>query len=139
VAVALDADAIVGFLDRSDALHASAVELIGRAAARDSLAMSTITFAEVLTGVRLGHNDEALVRGFFADLITAVVPVDEQVAETATRIRAESGLRMPDALVLATALVEPDVRTLITGDAKLAKAAESELEVELLVEGEPQA
>jgi predicted nucleic acid-binding protein len=138
VAVALDADAIVGFLDRSDALHGSAVDLVGRAAARDALAMSTITLAEVLTGVLLGHHDETLVRGFFGDLITAVVPVDEQVAETAAWIRAETGLRMPDALVLATALVEPDVRALITGDVKLAKVAESELEVELLVEGEPQ-
>jgi predicted nucleic acid-binding protein len=136
VAVALDADAIVGFLDRSDALHGSAVELIGGAAARDSLAISAITLAEVLTGVRLGHHDETLVRGFFAELITVVVPVDEQVAETAARIRAETSLRMPDSLVLATALVQPDVSALITGDAKLAKAAESELEVQLLVEGE---
>jgi len=136
VAVALDADAIVGFLDRSHALHSSAVELIGHAAARNSLAISAITFAEVLTGVRLGHHDETLVGGFFADLITVVTPVDEEVAETAARIRAETGLRMPDSLVLATALVQLDVSALITGDAKLAKAAESELAVQLLVEGE---
>jgi predicted nucleic acid-binding protein len=134
VAVALDADAIVGFLDRSDALHASAVELVGRAVAGDTLVISAITLAEVLTGVRLGHHDEALVQGFFADLVTVVVSVDEQVAEAAARIRAETGLRMPDSLVLATALVQPDVRTLITGDAKLAKAAENELEVLHLVE-----
>ncbi|HEY1277738.1 MAG TPA: PIN domain-containing protein [Thermoleophilaceae bacterium] len=134
MAVALDADAIVGFLDRSDALHASAVELVGRAVAGDTLVISAITLAEVLTGVRLGHHDEALVQGFFADLVTVVVSVDEQVAEAAARIRAETGLRMPDSLVLATALVQPDVRTLITGDAKLAKAAENELEVLHLVE-----
>jgi predicted nucleic acid-binding protein len=136
MAVALDADAIVGFLDRSDALHRSAVDLIGRAAARDSLSISAITLAEVLTGVRLGRHDEALVHGFFADLITAVIPVDEEVAETAARIRAETSLRMPDALVLATAVVQPNVSALITGDAKLAKAATTELEVQLLVEGE---
>lgn len=137
MAVALDADAIVGFLDRSDALHSSAVELIGRAAASDSLAISAITLAEVLTGVRLGHHDENPVGGFFADLITAVIPVDEQVAEKAARIRADTSLRMPDSLVLATALVQPDIRTLITGDVKLAKAAENELEVQHLVEDEP--
>lgn len=136
MAVALDADAIVGFLDRSDALHSSAVGPIGRAAARDSLSISAITLAEVLTGVRLGHHDETLVRGFFADLITAVIPVDEEVGETAARIRAETSLRMPDSLVLATALVRPDVSALITGDVKLARAAEPELEVQLLVEGE---
>ena len=134
--VALDADAIAGFLDRSDALHSSAVELISRAATRNSLEISAITLAEVLTGVRLGHHDETLVRGFFADLITAVILVDEEIAETAARIRAETSLRMPDSLVLATALVQPDVSALITGDVKIAKAAESGLEVQLLVQGE---
>ena len=136
MAVALDADAIVGFLDRSDALHRSAGDLIGRAAAAASLAVSAITLAEVLTGVRLGHHDETVVRGFFADLVTNVIPVDEEVAETAARIRAETSLRMPDSLVLASALVQPDVSALIAGDVKLARAAESELEVQLLVEGE---
>ena len=136
MAVALDGDAVIGFLDRSDALHSSAVEHIGHAAAADSLAISAITLAEVLTGVRLGHHDETLVRGFFSDLITAVIPVDEGIAEMTGRIRAETSLRMPDSLVLATALVQPDVRALITGDVKLAKAAGAELEVELLVERE---
>ena len=136
MAVALDADAVVGFLDRSDALHGSAVKLVRRAAASDSLAMSAITLAEVLTGVRLGHHDETVVRGFVADLITAVIPIDEEVAEMAARIRAETSLRMPDALVLATALVQADVQALITGDVKLAKAAGAELEVALLVEPE---
>jgi hypothetical protein len=75
------------------------------------------------------------VRGVFAYLITAVIPVDEEVAEMATRIRAETRLRMPHSLVLATALVQPDVRALITGDVKLAKTVGAELEVELLVEG----
>ena len=76
------------------------------------------------------------MRGFFSDLITAVIPVDEGIAEMTGRIRAETSLRMPDSLVLATALVQPDVRALISGDVKLAKAAGAELEVELLVERE---
>lgn len=130
MAVALDANAVVGLLDRSDALHGSAVELIGRVAASDSLAISATTLAEVLTGVRLGHHDEAVVRGFVADLITAVIPVDEEVAEMAARIRAETSLRMPDALVLATALTQADPAGAHPRRRALAKAAGAELEVE---------
>lgn len=134
MAVALDADAIIGFLDRSDALHDSAVEEIRGALGRDSLVASTVTLAEILTGALLGHHDEDVVRGFFGDLIAAVVPVDEQVAEGAARLRSQRNLRMPDALVLATASVRPEVVALITGDERIASAAPAELTVQL-VEG----
>lgn len=132
MAVALDAEAIVGFLDRSDALHASAVRLIGEAAAESSLVASAVTLAELLTGAMLGHHDEQIVRGFFADLVASVIPVDEDVAEAAALLRAGSRLRMPDAIVLATAMARPDITALITGDDRIAKAAGSELEVRLL-------
>jgi len=132
VAVALDADAIVAYLDRSDALHASAAERIGEAAAADSLVASTVTFAEVLTGARLGHHDEALVRGFFRDLVTTLIAVDERVAEAAAGLRSTANLRMPDALVLATATVGEDVVALITGDERIGRAAGGSLEVRLL-------
>jgi predicted nucleic acid-binding protein len=132
VAVALDADAIIGFLDRSDALHGSAVEEVGKAAASDSLVTSAITLAEILTGALSGHHDEKVVRGFFGDLIATVMPVDEEVAEVAAQLRSQNTLRMPDALVLATASVEPDVAGLITGDERIAKAAGPGLTVHLL-------
>jgi len=132
VAVALDADAIVGFLDRSDALHESAVRLIGEVAAEDSLVASAVTLAELLTGAMLGHHDEQIVRGFFADLVASVIPVDGDVAEAAALLRARSKLRMPDAIVLATAMVRSEITALITGDERIAKAAGSELELRML-------
>lgn len=132
MAVALDADAIVGFLDRSDALHESAVRLIGEAAAEDSLVASAVTLAELLTGAMLGHHDEQIVRGFFADLVASVIPVDEDVAQAAALLRARSKLRMPDAIVLATAMVRPEITALITGDDRIAKAAGSDIELRVL-------
>jgi len=135
VAVALDADAIIGFLDRSDRVHDSAVEEVGRAAAGDSLVASAVTLAEILTGALLGHHDEDVVRGFFGDLVAAVVPVDERVAEAAARLRSQSKLRMPDALVLATATVRPEVVALVTGDARIARAAPAELTVRVVKGG----
>lgn len=134
MAVALDSDGIVGFLDRSDGLHGSAVKLIGEAAAQDSLVASAVTLAELLTGAIMGHHDEQVVRGFFADLITSVVPVDDEVAEAAALLRSRSKLRMPDAFVLATATVRPEISALITGDDRIAKAAGAELELRLLAD-----
>jgi predicted nucleic acid-binding protein len=134
VAVALDADAIVGFLDRSDALHESAVKLIGEAAAEDSLVASAVTFAELLTGAFLGHHDEQIVRGFFADPITSVIPADAEVAEAAAMLRSRSRLRMPDALVLATAIARPEITAMITGDDRIAEAAPADVELRLLVD-----
>lgn len=132
MAVAVDADAIVGFLDRSDALHGSAVKLIGEAATDDSLVASAVTLAELLTGAMLGHHDEQIVRGFFADLVASVIPVDEEVAETAAVLRSRSTLRMPDALVLATATARPEITALITGDEQIANAAGPDLQLRML-------
>ncbi|MGH2954401.1 MAG: type II toxin-antitoxin system VapC family toxin [Solirubrobacterales bacterium] len=124
MAVALDADAAIGFLDRSDALHDPAREAIGGLleAADERLVASTVTYAEVLTGALLGRQEEAPVRGFFAELVSELIAVDAPIAERAARLRADGGLRMPDALVVATAERTADVSALLTGDRRLAAA-----------------
>ncbi len=132
MAVALDSDAVIGFLDSGDAHHRSSVAMIREALAAQPLVVSAVTVAEVLTGALVGHHDEQVVRGFFSDLIGTVVPVDGAIAEEAARLRAAGPLRMPDALVLATAIVEPKIEALITGDRALVAAAGDRLEVRLL-------
>jgi predicted nucleic acid-binding protein len=119
VAVILDSAAIVGFLDRDDALHPAAAEAIGDLLTEQRLLASAVTFAEVLTGALLMHHVEALVRGFFSDLIAEVVPVDVATAERAAKLRAgHRSLRMPDALILAAADLHPDAEALLTGDTR---------------------
>jgi predicted nucleic acid-binding protein len=133
VAVVLDSDAVVGFLDRSDALHEPAASEINGLIRAQRLVVSVVTYAEVLTGARLGHHDEAQVRGFFSQLISAVLPVDMVVADTATDLRSSlRSLRMPDALVLATAETESDVDLLVTGDRHLARITGLSFTVKLL-------
>jgi hypothetical protein len=46
-----------------------------------------VTYAEVLTEARLGHHDEDEVAGFFAALLSAVLPVDVAVADKAADLR----------------------------------------------------
>jgi predicted nucleic acid-binding protein len=67
---------------------------------RGSLAYSVITRAELLAGPTPQHD---AVRRLLAPL--REVPVDRRVAELAGSLRREAGLRLPDALVAATALV----------------------------------
>ncbi|HEX5761803.1 MAG TPA: PIN domain-containing protein [Solirubrobacterales bacterium] len=134
MAVVLDSDAVIGFLDRGDALHAAAEAVVREYAARGPLLASVVTYAEVLTGARLGYQEESLVEGFFADLISTLLPVDEQVADRAAQLRAESrSLRMPDALILASADLEPEADLLVSGDLAAAKVKGIACDVHSLV------
>jgi predicted nucleic acid-binding protein len=117
VAVVLDSAAIVAFLDGDDALHGAADKAIRKLIIEHRFYASAVTFAEVMTGAQLDHHDEEVVRGFFDELVAEVLPVDEAVAERAARLRADhKALRMPDALILATADGHPDVDIVLTGD-----------------------
>ena len=135
MAVVLDSDAVVAFLDRGDALHEAADEAIRDLLSKDRLFASAVTYAEVLTGARLGRHDEKRVRGFFADLVSEILPIDDKVADKAADLRSKrKSLRMPDALVLATAELHPEVGLVVTGDQRAAKTAASSFKVKLLRE-----
>lgn len=111
----LDTSAVVGFLHVDDALHAAADAAVRAAAREHALAVSAVTFAELLTGAKLGHHDEPLLRRFLTEAVAARIPVDERVAERAAELRAvRRTLRMPDALILATGDLHADV--VVTGD-----------------------
>jgi len=117
VAVVLDSAAVVAFLDQDDALHGAADDAIRKLIAEHRFFASAVTFAEVLTGAHLQHHDEEVVRGFFDDLVAEILPVEAVTAERAARLRADHrSLRMPDALILATADGHPDVDVVLTGD-----------------------
>jgi predicted nucleic acid-binding protein len=116
VVVLLDSVAVAGFLDRDDAIHTGADARIRELAGREMLVVSVITYAELLTGAGLGHHEQPAVRGFFAQLIDEVYSVDRAVAERAAELRSQTlSLKMPDALILATADLH-DADLVVTGD-----------------------
>lgn len=136
--VLLDSSAVVGFLQPDDALHETAGTAIADAVRSGRfLAISAVTWTEVLTGAKLGHREEAIVRGFMADFAVDVLTVDAAVAERAAQIRARhteregtgrrgrSTVKAPDALILATADLHPDVESVIGGDARWARICRS--------------
>ena len=79
------------------------------------IAISTIAVAEVLAGP-FKHRQDALAKRYEKALAGfEVVPVSQEIAVTAARLRAGSGLRLPDALQAATAL-EVGAVALVTHD-----------------------
>lgn len=66
-----------------------------------SVLINRITWMEVLVGAQ---DDEAQVRDFLATQFE-IVPLDLTVAERAVQLRRTHRLRLPDAVILATAQV----------------------------------
>jgi predicted nucleic acid-binding protein len=85
------------------------------AAGRLRFAVTTITFAEVLTGP-LQAADEALARRYRAILESwQLVALDADIAESAARLRASLRLKLADAVQAASALAV-NAAALVTHD-----------------------
>jgi predicted nucleic acid-binding protein len=111
----LDSAVVAGFLKQDDALHAASRRAVRGAAADGPLVVSVITFTELLAGASLGHHDLLVVRGFFRDLVRAIVPFTLDLADRAAELRASHrSLRLPDAIILATG--ERHADRLVTAD-----------------------
>lgn len=87
------------------------------------IAISTIAMAEVLAGP-FKHGQDVLAKRYEKALAGFdVVPVSQEIAVTAARIRASTGLRLPDALQAATAL-EIGAIALVTHDRDFSRLAD---------------
>lgn len=86
---------------------------------------SMITVAEVLTGAKkAGHPLILQYRALFAGYPNlTIVPVDMQIAERASDMRCQYGLKMPDVITLATALV-CGAQALVTNDRNFTRVTE---------------
>ena len=116
----LDAGVVIGLLDADDAHHESAnAALVRVMRTSDRVAMAASTFAECLVGPhRRGPRAVAIVEDLVERLPIEIVDLDREVARTAASLRARhTRLRLPDALVLATA-IEKSAAELLTTDRK---------------------
>lgn len=131
--ILLDSTVIVGFLDADDALHEVAVTRLREIVGGHPLAASVVSYAEVMTGVSLGHHAQEHVDRFFDALIKDLLPVDRKVAGRAATLRGKRiSLRMPDALILAAADLHEDIDTVVCADDDWAKVKGLSCKVELL-------
>ena len=87
-------------------------------AGRNAIVVSAVTLAEVLAGP-LRRQREALAMRYRQALVESpgwsLLPVDADVAESAARLRIRYGLKLPDAIQLATA-VRSGSSALVTHD-----------------------
>ena len=104
--VALDASVLIGFLGKTDAHHARAVEAFRELAAMQAaLQMAASAYAEVLVQPVRDRRAE-VVEDFLRQAGIDVKAIDRPVAHMAGELRAAHGsLRLADALVLASARV----------------------------------
>lgn len=109
-ALILDASVLIGLLDTADAHHARAVDDVESAdVAKRPLIAPASAYSEALVAfARAGRLDEA--RDALMAMGITVAPLTAPIAERAAALRAlHQRLRLPDAIVLATA-------TQLTGD-----------------------
>lgn len=103
----LDAGVVIGALDAHDGHHHAAVAALRACVERhDALVLPVSVYAETLVGpYRRGHESVEALDAFIAGLGIRVAPLTATIAHEAARLRAISGsrLRLPDALVVATA------------------------------------
>jgi len=114
----LDAGVVIAILDASDAHHTAAAAAVTSARERgDSLVLPSSAYAECLVSpYRRGPEAVAVVDAFVDALPARVEPVSRAIASAAAELRARhaGALRLPDALVIATALVLRADRLLTT-------------------------
>lgn len=128
--VAVDSAPIVHYLEDHPRFAPRFVALFEAAdEGRISIAISTITLAEVLSGPLARANE--LLAARYREAMTAhprwtVHPVDAAIAEDAARLRARYRLRLPDALQIATALRARADR-FVTHDRRLKKVRELDI------------
>jgi predicted nucleic acid-binding protein len=66
----------------------------------ESRAISVVTWMEVMVGDEL--EDDKITRGFLASF--EIIAVTETVAERAVKLRREKRMKLPDAIILASAI-----------------------------------
>ena len=101
--VVLDASVVIAFLDATDAHHARAVAALS-ARRTDELVVPASVYAETLVRpFREGAAAVAKVERFYADFAIRIEPLTPDVARRAAELRSRrAGLKLPDAIVLAT-------------------------------------
>ncbi|MGB9003801.1 MAG: type II toxin-antitoxin system VapC family toxin [Nitrosotalea sp.] len=86
--------------------------------------ISVISIAELCTGY-YSQGDKSGKEELLAHLISAkgfvIAELDVEIADAAARIRADTGLRLPDAIIIATGLAK-GAQYLVTHDKELKKA-----------------
>ena len=106
----IDTNVFLSVINREEPLFGPSKELLDLVdAGKVKAVVSVITIAELSTGFYL-MGDERGRREFLLHVMSSedykVAPVDVGVTDSAGRIRAETGLRLPDSIIVSSGLKE---------------------------------
>ncbi len=117
----LDAGVLIAVLDSGDVHHKAALRAVRAAReAGETLVLPASAYAEMLVSpFRRGPEAVALANALVDELPARIEPATREIATRAASLRAAHGrgLRLPDALVIATAMAVGAARV-ITTDAR---------------------
>jgi len=108
--IALDTNILIYFLAGTEPYASKVEKLLNSFMKRENQGIiSTINVAEVLTGFYAGGDEKkaAKTKRLLSDLTLngfKIVPVTFEIADLAANLRAKRGGRLPDALIVATAI-----------------------------------
>src|SRR4051794_32399203 len=106
-----DADVLIAYLAKDDANHVEAVARMRRALEPGTRRLvSAVNYSEVLIGPlrHAGSAGAATVDAMLGDLGIETISVDPALARRAAAERVRTGLKLPDAYALATAIEAND-------------------------------
>jgi len=112
----LDSDALLAVMNVEDAHHKSIIKRLLHN--REPLRISVVTYSESLVYPFEKNNYPAMSDGI-KKLVDEIIDVSISIATKAAELRASSKIKLPDALIAATAI--ENGLTLLTFDEKLAK------------------
>lgn len=118
--IALDASVLIAWLDPRDALHARALDVL-EANQDHVFAVHVVNRAEALVGP-LTAGRGAIADGQIQAVVARTVPLLAEDVLPLAQVRADTGLRLPDACVVLAALRLG--ATIATFDDRLHRAAE---------------
>jgi predicted nucleic acid-binding protein len=102
--VVFDSDVLIGFLNARDGHHAAAVQRMREALAPGTQRwVSAVNYAEILIGP-LKADKQDVVDAMLGRFSIQTMEIDMALAQRAAAVRARTGLKLPDAFALATAI-----------------------------------
>jgi predicted nucleic acid-binding protein len=112
----LDTSIVIAALNRDDILHQEASRAVQAEQGRHALAISVFTYAEMLVGpLRAGADAVQIVERFAAQV--RIVDLSPSIARLAAELRATRGLKLPEAVIVATGL-RIEAAVIVTADAR---------------------
>jgi predicted nucleic acid-binding protein len=118
--IVLDASVLIAHLDERDAQHERAADVL-LASADHPLGASAITLAEVLVGPAR-HERLETAEAALRTLVVDPIPLGDDAPARLARLRATTGLRLPDCCVIKAAQ-DVGASSILTFDDRLAREA----------------